>query len=111
MVFFSEARVPPPSGASPHYSYKYSSGSKEDGVPPVFGTPGLETPVTAPGFGSDGSSGYGGTQQGTSRLVCTPVNCPTPSGICGVVYINLEAQTSSHGDQNKGHIAMAPSSY
>ena len=39
-----------------------------------------------------GSLGHGGM----GPLLCTPLNCPTPSGFCGVTYINFEPQPCSH---------------
>lgn len=66
----------------------------------------------------DDSSYYGDTD--TGRLVCTPLNCPTSSGLCGLIYINLEPQPppppASPSDQNNNQkmamtLAMEPSHY
>ncbi|MED6130662.1 hypothetical protein PIB30_002776 [Stylosanthes scabra] len=61
--------------------------------------------VNVPSNGMSGSNNGGG-----SLMACTPLNCPTPSGLCGVVYVNLVAQTSNHMDQHKGNSAMEPAS-
>ncbi|MED6207543.1 hypothetical protein PIB30_036699, partial [Stylosanthes scabra] len=59
---------------------------------------------------SNGMSGSNNGHGGGGLMACTPLNCPTPSGLCGVVYVNLVAQTSNHMDPHKGNNVMAPPS-
>lgn len=113
VAFFSEARFPPPSGTAP------DSGSGQGGhigfsqgvVHPLFGIPSFGNHGQMPSFGIPSSSNGVGTQLGTGPLVCTPMNCPNPGGLCGEIYINLEPQHNTH-DHAAGHhqkMAMTPS--